>query len=305
MPPLTRPNPAAVQPHAQHRLGRLLSRRDFGGAVAAGLGILGITARLAHAAEKRAQDDSFVIYYGRDHDPAISRFSLAVLDPDAAPLKRATDQTIYLGYLSLVEVHAGRSYFRNVAAEGLLQTENPNWPGAHLVEVRDSRWQRRVLEKLIPDILAKGFHGLFLDTLDSAEFLETQDPRRYKGMIEAAAHLVRAIKHNTPQVPVMINRGYAILPSIVGSFDMLLGESVRTTFSGRNTYRRMSDSDFAWQRDRMHEARARDPRIKLFSLDYWDPGDRPGIARIYDEERRHGFIPYVATPDLTRIVPPP
>jgi len=124
-------------------------------------------------------------------------------------------------------------------------------------------------------------------------------------MIEAAADLARTIKRSMPQAPIMVNRGYAVLPSMVGSFDMLLGESVRTTFSGENTFRRVSDSDFNWQRDRMKEAKVRDPRIKLFSLDYWDPNDRAGVAEIHIEERRHGFIPYVSTPDLTRIVPPP
>ena len=49
----------------------------------------------------------------------------------------------------------------------------------------------------------------------------------------------------------------------------------------------------------------RDPRLRLFSLDYWEPQDRDGIARLYAEQRANGFVPYVATPDLTRIVPSP
>jgi polysaccharide biosynthesis protein PelA len=287
------------------RASRLLSRRDFGGCIAAGIGACGVIARPSRAEEIKAQYDPFLVYYGRDSDPAIAKYGLAILEPDAVSPSWTDSNTIYLGYLSLAEVHAGRSYFKNVAAEGLLQIENPNWPGAHLVELRDPRWQRRVLEQIIPGILAKGFHGVFLDTLDSAEFLENRDPKRYKGTVEAAAHLVRSIKLSMPQVPIMINRGYAVLPSVAGSFDMLLGESVRTTFSAKKRYHFVSDSDFAWQRDRMQEARTRDPRVKLFSLDYWDPSDRSGISRIYEEERRHGFIPYVATPDLTRIVPTP
>jgi uncharacterized protein (TIGR01370 family) len=287
------------------RASSLLSRREFGGWIAAGIGAWSVIAQPSRAAESKTQYDPFLVYYGHDSDPAIAEYGLAILEPDAVSPSRTDSKTTYLGYLSLAEVHAGRSYFRNVAAEGLLQIENPNWPGAHLVEVRDPRWQRRLLEQIIPGILAKGFHGVFLDTLDSAEFLENRDPKRYKGTVEAAAHLVRSIKRSMPKVPVMINRGYAVLPSVAGSFDMLLGESVRTTFSVKKRYHHVSDSDFAWQRDRMQEARARDPRVKVFSLDYWDPSDRSGISRIYEEERRHGFIPYVATPDLTRIVPPP
>ena len=58
-----------------------------------------------------------------------------------------------------------------------------------------------------------------------------------------------------------------------------------------------------WQTGQLHEARRLRPDLKLFSLDYWSPRDPEGIARIYAEARRNGFVPYVATIDLTEIVP--
>jgi hypothetical protein len=55
----------------------------------------------------------------------------------------------------------------------------------------------------------------------------------------------------------------------------------------------------------MRDAVRRGPRLRLFTLDYWDPEDSDGLAEIYRAQRCAGFIPYVATPDLTRIVPEP
>jgi hypothetical protein len=52
----------------------------------------------------------------------------------------------------------------------------------------------------------------------------------------------------------------------------------------------------------MRQAQRRDPKLRLFSLDYWSPDDHKGIARIYAQERANGFIPYVGTRDLTKIV---
>ena len=102
----------------------------------------------------------------------------------------------------------------------------------------------------------------------------------------------------------MINRGYAVLPRIAGEFDMLLGKSVRSTFNARSgSYGLVPDADYRWQLDRMEEAYRRDRRLQLFSLDYWDMEDVPGIARLYAEARERGFVPYVGTFDLTRIVP--
>ena len=104
----------------------------------------------------------------------------------------------------------------------------------------------------------------------------------------------------------MVNRGYAVLPRAVGAFDMLLGESVLTTWdSASSGYRPMSESDAHWQIEQMRQAQRRDPKLRLFSLDYWSPDDPKGIARIYAQERANGFIPYVGTRDLTTIVVEP
>ena len=125
-------------------------------------------------------------------------------------------------------------------------------------------------------------------------------------MVEGAAELVRGVRRSFPNVPIMVNRGYAVLPRIAGQFDMLLGESVRTTFDARSqTYRAVPEEGYIWQVQKMREARERDRRLRLFSLDYWNPEDREGIARIYAVQRANGFIPYVGTFDLTRIVAEP
>jgi hypothetical protein len=125
-------------------------------------------------------------------------------------------------------------------------------------------------------------------------------------MVEGAAELVRAVRRRFPKIPIMINRGYAVLPRIAGQFDMLLGESVRATFdAGSQTYRMVSEDGFNWQVEKMRMARERDRRLRLFSLDYWNPEDQAGIARIYALQRANGFVPYVGTFDLTRIVPKP
>jgi hypothetical protein len=55
----------------------------------------------------------------------------------------------------------------------------------------------------------------------------------------------------------------------------------------------------------LQSALQRRPQLQVFTLDYWDPADRAGVARIYAEQRKNGFHPYVATVGLDRIVPEP
>jgi polysaccharide biosynthesis protein PelA len=268
---------------------------------------LTIAAALARA-QSAVHNQSFLVYYGRIGQDTIRRYDLAVLDSEIEaeiPLYRRPGGML-LGYLSLGEIHGGRGYSPELDREGLLLGASPDWPEARIVDMRAARWHDRVLTQLVPDILARGFDGLFFDTLDNAEALERREPARLAGMVEGAAELVRAVRRRFPKIPIMINRGYAVLPRIAGQFDMLLGESVRATFdAGSQTYRMVSEDGFNWQVEKMRMARERDRSLRLFSLDYWNPEDQAGIARIYALQRANGFVPYVGTFDLTRIVPKP
>lgn len=265
------------------------------------------------AAQFRAPRDTqaapWLVYYA-DAEPveAFQPFDLLVLDSQFhPPLPVLRDRgKVLLGYISLGEVEQHRPWFDAVRAEGILLQENKFWPGSFFVDVRDRRWVKRVIEDLIPDILHAGFDGLFFDTLDNPLYLEESDPQTYAGMTEAAARLVRAIRLNYPTVPIMLNRGYGLLPEVETAIDMVLGESVYADYDFETqTYGRVEPALYQEQVDLLQAAKARRPALRVMTLDYWDPADRAGVAEIYRVQRANGFEPYVATIDLDVIVPPP
>jgi polysaccharide biosynthesis protein PelA len=265
------------------------------------------TACVLVAAPARA--DSWAVYYADKAAPVeFVDYSLVVLDathhPPLEPLKGMGKRL--LGYISLGEVEQWRPYFAAVKAEGLVLGENPHWKGSFSVDVRDPRWTARVLDQLIPPILAKGFDGLFFDTLDNPPDLERRDPKRFAGMTRAAAELVRAIRARHPQATLMLNRAYEILPEIAAEIDIALGESVHADWDfAAKRYRLVAEAEYRHQVELLKAAQVRAPRLKVYTLDYWDPNDPAGIARIYAEQRRNGFSPYVATLKLDRLVPEP
>ena len=251
-------------------------------------------------------DPRFIVYYGSQDQPALYGYEVVVLDSDIDPaiVHKFGRDALLLGYLSLGEVHMGRAWAAELDRQGLLLEPNPRWRDARFVDLREPRWTEFVLDELVPKVLARGFRGLFLDTLDDAAFLESVDAGRFRGMTEAAVQLVRALRKRFARVPLMVNRGYGVLPRIVDEIDMVLGESVHSTYdAAADAYLRVAPDAVRWQTDRLNEAKRLRPELKLFSLDYWSPTDREGIARIYAEARANGFVPYVATIDLTQIVP--
>jgi polysaccharide biosynthesis protein PelA len=249
-----------------------------------------------------------VCYSGNASPEEFHSFHLVVLDSDSHPSldllgRRGRD---LLGYLSLGEIESHRTYFEAAKAEGLLLGESPAWPGSFYVDFRDARWRQRVIEQLVPSILASGFNGIFLDTLDDAAALERGNPQKYRGMIAAAADLVRGLRQAFPQIRIMVNRGYDLLPQIAPLIDFVLGESVYTTYDAQHkAYVRVAPSQYHQQVGLMRQALQWNRSLRICSLDYWDPSDRKEIRHIYQVERANGFAPYVATRELDRIVQAP
>ena len=256
-----------------------------------------------------AADERWVVVYSEKAAIAEFRdFGLVVLDslhhPPIRPLLEQKKTVI--GYISLGEVENYRDYYKAVEKEGILYEKNPNWPDSRYIDVRDTRWTRRVIEELVPRLLHKGFQGIFIDTLDNPAELERRDPVKFKGMTAAAANLVKAIRRHYPRIYIMLNRSYEILPAVDGQIDAALGESVFTEIDfEKKAYRLAEPKVYRLQVQWLKEAQARQPKLKIYTLDYWPPTDAAGIARIYAEQRKNGFIPYVSVKELDRVLKEP
>jgi hypothetical protein len=127
-------------------------------------------------------------------------------------------------------------------------------------------------------------------------------------MRAAAASLVCKIRARFPGITIMMNRAYELLPEVETHIDMLLAESVLTTYNfGSRTYEFVPRAEYLEHRQILREARKRCPALRIFTLDYWNPKDHRILRRIYRTQRANGFEPYVATIELDRIVeePPP
>ncbi|MEG3639890.1 endo alpha-1,4 polygalactosaminidase [Magnetococcus sp. PR-3] len=253
--------------------------------------------------------DSWAVYYANKASTQdFNDYELVVLDstfhPPIPPLLEQ-DKTL-LGYLSLGEVGQHRDYFAKVKEEDILLQENAYWKGSYFVDVRSPLWTKRVLETLIPDILQQGFQGIFIDTLDNPPYLEQQNPKQFKGMAQAAINLIHAIRLHYPDMLIMVNRGYAILPKIQSTIDMVLGEAVYTKFDFQDKrYVHVPNTIYNAQVNILKKAKKGAPHLQVFTLDYWDPKDKAGLASIAKEQKKNGFTPYIATHLLDQLVPQP
>jgi polysaccharide biosynthesis protein PelA len=104
----------------------------------------------------------------------------------------------------------------------------------------------------------------------------------------------------------MMNRGYATLPQVAESIDMILAEDMMTAYDFQNKkYILLPESQVEENWATIGAAQKINPKLGVYSLDYWDPDDPEQIKKIYSQMREVGYVPYVATIKLDKIIPEP
>ncbi|HET7884529.1 MAG TPA: endo alpha-1,4 polygalactosaminidase [Acetobacteraceae bacterium] len=262
------------------------------------------------AAAQASVGKTWIAFYGQTADTSeLSQYNIVVLDPmfQGSIAEIAGKGATVCSYLSLGEVRLDAAYGADVAPDALLE-ENPNWPGTRRIDVRQASWSRLVLDELIPQVAAKGFNGLLLDTLETPHHLEQLDPEKNAGMSQSAAKLVREIRSRYPKMMLIINRGYGLLADVGDCVDAVVAESLLTTVDCREDrfdYRWNSAQEVGWQLALLQPVLNRPDPVPILSLDYWNPEDTEGVREIYRRQRSLHHYPYVGQRLLDTIVPEP
>lgn len=235
--------------------------------------------------------------------PDIQRYDMAILDPDFHPPMATKDngRTIFIAYVSLGEAESYRSYWDSIKGSPFLLKENPNWRENYYVDVRNKRWQEIILDDVIPSIVAQGFDGIMMDTIDTAAFLQGQNAVDYAGSEDAMISFIRKIRARYPKLLLISNNGFAVLERIAGYIDGMLVEDIHMMIDFANAgYMRVPDTDRDYKVDllkKMQEAY----RLPVFVIDYAPSENRPLIRELIDKNKKLGFKPYIAERDLDAI----
>ncbi len=248
--------------------------------------------------------ENWVCVYSEHASPdEIRKFDLAVLDSDAHPDLTAlrNEGTILLGYVSLAEAGEYRWFWPRLAGKEWLVAKNPNWD-SWMIDVRSQEWQQIVLNEIIPRVIGKGFNGLFLDTIDTAEYLEKWHPgEKVPGAQAGLIELVKQIRKKYPHIYLVANRGFSMLDQLGPYLDGLVAESVFTTvdFGEHRTVMRPKNQ----YESNLIQLRAARKKFKLlvFTLDYVDAGLERQIPDIIAMARAEGFLPFISTPQLDTV----
>lgn len=228
-------------------------------------------------------------------------YDLIVFDRDNHPPLEPLDngQRVLLGYVSFGEAEVNRKDYEAVKKLDVLISDVPQWQGGDFIDVRKPQWEEYMLHTIIPELIKRGFNGIMFDTMDNLLWLEDTYPSEYRGLRRASIHLMHTVHMYYPDLKIMVNRGFDILPRMAQDIDMVLAESIHTGWN--TTENKAAFTPQKIQKDYINKIKAvqsKNPDIKIYTLDYWNMDETKTVKAIYKHQRSLGYIPHVTYIDL-------
>lgn len=239
---------------------------------------------------------TFAVSYGKFAPKSINGFDFVIAEPDQFTAQQV--HSLYhkhqklLGYISLGEVNSSRSYYNILKQRGFLGT-NQNW-GAGFLNLADSV-TRKVLIHRADHIVAKGFDGLFLDTVDDVE------PGTGRGELQPyMVSLIRQIREKHPSICIIQNAGLFLLSKTAKYINGVLVEDVASNYNFRTkSYHIRSQKGFE---ERVSELRTLSKKYHkpIYIVDY--AGTAMMRRKLSKRLNSAGFSYYIAPISLDTLI---
>jgi polysaccharide biosynthesis protein PelA len=253
---------------------------------------------------------NFACYYGKDGLEKLSGFDAVILAPhkqsEANVRQLVAAGTVTLAYLSVGE---DSSEFTDGFERDWLEPNEfePEWAlreitgevihnevwGGVVVQLTHPGWTKTLFDRA-KRTLEMGFHGFFLDTIDRT----SQADRR------ALTKIIRDLRTRWPGAPIMLNRGFELLPSVQDLVDGVVFESLSCTWTleGKKVgYARVNDAMLEVNLEIAQQLRelGRNWELALWALDYTDSRELESFAQA--TAKAFGFVSFTADRLLTRL----
>ncbi|MGG6260337.1 endo alpha-1,4 polygalactosaminidase [Stutzerimonas stutzeri] len=195
-------------------------------------------------------------------------------------------------YLSVGEYDGDLAEGGDEIARSASEIRNQAW-NSQVMQLSASAWREHLLAQARA-LEQQGYVGLFLDTLDS--FLLLPEGRREAERV-ALRDFLRQLHRELPELKLIFNRGFEVLPELPGVASAVAVESIHAGWdAGRSRYRAVPQADRDWLDIHLDPLRAQG--VPLIAIDYLPSTQREEARALAERLRGEGFIPFVTMPEL-------
>lgn len=251
-----------------------------------------------------APGGSIALYYAVNPPvDMLNEFDRVVLEPDAVTQAELSEfnqdkdsLTTLFSYLSVGEVGPTRNWKSSLDQSWVLGV-NPHW-ASEVMDLSNPGW-RAFLMRRADELIGRGYQGFFLDTMDSYHLVAKTDEEKQR-QEQGLVTFIASLKARHPNVQLIANRGFEVLPSIASHLDVIAAESLYARWHGTDGYQAVPENDRAWLLGQLNTARQQ-YGLEALSIDYVEPTDREKARRVAAQIADHGIIPWVSTPGLDQV----
>lgn len=221
------------------------------------------------------------------------------LDGFAAPGSTAPSGTrgaVPVAYFSVGEIAKSTSEAERVPA-GWVLAENAAWSSL-VMDLAHPGYRRHLLARY-ERLWRAGYRRFFLDTLDSYRL--ASEGARADRAEAALVPLILEMKRRHPEVRLILNRGFELLPRLARAVSGVVAESLFDRWdAAAQRYTRVPESDRAWLLERLRQARDVHG-LPVTVIDYRPEHERTEARETARKILALGFEPWVTNATLTSI----
>ncbi len=170
----------------------------------------------------------FGVCYAKVRPEQVQGYKLVIIEPDfyskAEIEALKAGGTTIIAYMTLGEVDSNRWYFPLLEEQGFLGV-NENW-GSSYIDLSKKEVQSVLLDRVLPEIMAKGVNGLFLDTIDAVSPYGSR-----RELAPNMAELITGIRTRYPDATIIQNAGLFLLESTRPAIDAVLIEDIASGYN--------------------------------------------------------------------------
>jgi polysaccharide biosynthesis protein PelA len=164
---------------------------------------------------------NYKIYYGEVNDQIIEglkAYDLAIIEPHEFTKEQVeainASGTITLGYMSIMELENWNESFVEKVLESDYYYKNNlekvyigKWD-TYIMDISQPHFRQIILEEIEEEIMAKGFKGIFLDTVGDIDDYFHDQPREHKKLRDGYITLLKEIKKQNKEWLLVQNWGF-------------------------------------------------------------------------------------------------
>ena len=246
--------------------------------------------------QAHAGTPSVAFHYG-DTPPTTSlgAFDWAVVEPEHLPHPPTQGQTQWFAYLSLGEMTSDHAYAKDVPA-AWKRGKNTAWD-SWVMDQTQPDWPAFVVNRIVTPLWKAGYRNFFLDTLDSWQIIARTDAER-AAQTAGLIRTITAIKTRYPEIKLIANRGFEIMPQIHTWLSAVAFESYYQGWdASKKRYIQVGQEDRDWLDEQLRPIQEK-YQLPVIAIDYVHPTDRALMRTTAQKLKQKGFIPWVADSQL-------